>query len=379
MKFRRNAPVAIVLAIAIVIAVLTFLSIRLFAGMTDAVEANQFRVMRGIVEASLNDSANKALARAELIADLPSVKKLFAAGDRDGLLAELKTVYANQRARYMASQAQFHVPPAKSFLRLNDPKKFGDDLTAFRPMVVAAIRKKAPMKGMTVARSGPGIFGIIPVNDETGKFIGTFEIGIDVGPVLSNLKAAYGFDLAFFIEERILRQYAKGVKPERLGEQNRVGKYIRFETTNSQMMKILANADDLAVVNEPTTYVRVVNGRTRGVVLIPVNNTAGTQLGVIAVSQDFSASRAAASRTLIAQIVLALGAVLILAGFVVVVLRGFLLRPLQVLTDRFDALHTGEPLQEIPGASRFPEELQPFVQVFEKIRARRRRETGAER
>ena len=47
------------------------------------------------------------------------------------------------------------------------------------------------------------------------------------------------------------------------------------------------------------------------------------------------------------------------------------IRPLQVLTERFDAIHAGEPLEEIPGGAQFPEELQPFVGVIEKIRRRR--------
>ena len=95
--------------------------------------------------------------------------------------------------------------------------------------------------------------GAGPVSDLTGKVIGTFEIGIDIGPMLAGLKAAYGFDLAFFVEERILRQYANGVDPERLGEQNRVGRYIRFESTNTDLMAALANPDDLSVVSEPVT------------------------------------------------------------------------------------------------------------------------------
>lgn len=372
MTFRRNAPVTIVIAITVVIAATTFLTSRLFAGMTDSVEADRFRTMQAIAETALRDAENRALGRAELIADLPAVRRLFAAGDRNGLLAELGTAFADQKARHGVDQAQFHTAPAASFLRLHDPQKFGDDLSVTRPMVVAANREKQPLKGIAIARNGPAIFGIALMNDPGGKHVGSFEIGMSLAPILANIKSVYGIDLAFYVLEQPLRQYAAGVDPERLGEHIRVGRYIRFETTNTELMASLAGPDDVAVVNEPVTYVREVNGLTHGVVIIPINNAVGTTLGLMAVSSDFSSSRAAVNVTLIWQAVLGLVAILLLSAIVIVVIRGFLLRPLQILTDRFDAVHTGAPLDDVPGAARFPRELEPFVDLYEKIRSRRK-------
>lgn len=372
MTFRRSAPTAIVVALFVVIAAATFLTSRLFADMTNSVEADRFKTMQAIAENALRDAENRALGRAELIADMPSVQRLFAAGDRDGLLAELKKAFADQKARHGVDQAQFHTLPAKSFLRLHDPKSFDDDLSKSRPMIVSANREKQPLKGIAIARNGPAIFGIAMMTDAEGKHTGSFEIGMSLAPVLANIKSVYGMDLAFFVLEQPLRQFAKGVNKERLGEQNRVGRYIRFETTNTELMSALAGPDDVAVVNEPVTYVREVNGLAHGVVLIPVNNAVGTTLGLMAISSDFSSSRAAVSVTLIYQAVVGLLAFLVLSGIVIIVIKGFLLRPLEVLTDRFDAVHTGAPLDDITGADHFPRELEPFVDLYEKIRARRR-------
>lgn len=372
MTFRRSAPVTIVIAIAVVIAAATFLSSRLFAGMTDSVEAERLKMMQSIAETALRDAENRALGRAELIAAMPSVRRLFAAGDRAGLLAELSAAFAEQKARHGVDQAQFHLAPATSFLRLHDPEKFGDDLAVTRPMIVAANRERQPLKGIAIARNGPAIFGVALMNDPAGKHIGTFEIGMSLAPLLANIKSVYGMDLAFFVLEQPLRQFAPGVDPERLGEQNRVGRYIRFETTNTELMATLAGADDVAVVNEPISYVREVNGLPHGVVVLPINNAVGTTLGLMAISSDFSASRAAVSVTLIWQAVLGLMAILLLSAVVIIVIRGFLLRPLEVLTERFDAVHTGDPLEDIVGVDHFPRELEPYVSLYEKIRARRK-------
>ncbi len=371
MRFRRSAPIAIIVAIVLVVAGAATISNRLFSGMTDAVEADQFRTMGAIVETAIREAENKALARAELLADLPTVQRLLGVGDRAGLEAELSRMFANQKARHGVDQVQFHTPPATSFLRLHDPATFGDDLTAFRPLVVAVNRERVPMKGAAVARSGPAIFGVSPVFDAAGKHIGSVELGIDYGPLMAALKTAYGIDLGLFIEEPVLKQYAQGVDPERMGEENRVGRFIRFEATNAQLIAQLAGAQDIAVVNEPVRYVREAQGLVRGVLLLPVNSASGTPLGVIAATMDFSASRAAVNRSLIWQVVITLVAILTLAGFVIVVLRGFLLRPLQVLGERFDAVSAGEPLTPIEGAETFPSEMQPFVALYDKVRARR--------
>lgn len=371
MTFRRSAPVALILAVVVIVTAAAVITSRLFAGMTDAVEADQFRTMQAIVETAIRDAENKALARAELIADLPVVKTLFAEGNRTELNAQLSKMFEDQKARHGVDQAQFHTANAVSFLRLHDPATFGDDLTRFRPLVVAANRDQVPMKGSAVARSGPAIFGVAPVFDPAGKHIGTFEIGIAYGSILSSLKTAYGIDLALFIDESLLKEFAAGVDPERMGEQNRVGKYIRFEATNAQMMAELARSDDLAVVNEPVRYVRDAQGLARGVVLLPITSASGTPLGVIASSQDFSASRAAVNRSLVWQAVVTLIAIILLAGFTIIVLRGFLLRPLAVLGERFEAIGTGTPLTPITGAEKFPAEMQPLLQLYDRIRNRR--------
>ncbi|CAN7173395.1 hypothetical protein LJR030_000270 [Rhizobium sp. LjRoot30] len=371
MKFRRDAPIILSIAIAIVIAVAAAISSQLFAGMTAAVEEKQFELMGNIVQTAIGDAENKALARAELIGDLPAVQRLLTANDRAGLQAELGKMFENQKARHGVDQAQFHQPPALSFLRLHDPATFGDDLTASRPLVVAVNRDREPRKGPSVARNGPAIFGVAPVTDSNGKPWGTFEVGISFGPLLAGLKNAYGFDLALFIDEGVLRQFAKGVSPERLGDQNRVGKFMRFEATNAALMSELATASDLAVVSEPTPYTRLAQGMTRGVLLIPLNNSSGTQIGVIAVSSDFSASRASVGRSLVWQTVIAAISIVLLIGVVIVVLRGFLMRPLQVLGDCFEAVSSNELLPPLEGAERFPKELQVFAAMYERIRLRR--------
>src|SRR5690242_2219602 len=174
MKFRRSAPLALISVTALVVVTASIVSSLLFTNMISTVEEKQFSLMHSIVAFSLKGAEDRALARAAMIADLPRTRALFAAQDRAGLVAEYSKMFAEQKDKYGVDQAQFHSVPATSFLRLNDPQNFGDDLSKFRPMVVAVNRDQIARKGFAIARSGPAIFGVVPVFDPQDKHIGSF-------------------------------------------------------------------------------------------------------------------------------------------------------------------------------------------------------------
>lgn len=366
MRFGRRAPLALVVAAALTVGGMTWLTYRLSAGTTEAVEAGQFELMQAIVENALSGAEGKALARAELIAALPTAQRLVGAQDRLGLLAEFGAMFAIQKEKYGVDQAQFHVPPATSLLRLQAPDKFGDDLSKFRPMVVKVNRDHAPAKGFAIARTGPAIFGVAPVSDAAGAHVGSFEFGLDFGALLDGLKASFGLEFALFIEEKPLRDFATGVDPARLSDQNRVGRFIRWHSTNADLLAGLATDADISVVNEPARYVRAAAGATYGVLLVPLKNASGDSLGVVAVARDFSPSRAAAGQSLVWQIAYALFAITALAVVAVAVVRGMVLRPLSVLEAR---LAEGKPLSE--PSDGFPDEIEKLAARIEALKAER--------
>ncbi len=201
MTFRRSAPAVLIGSVAVVTVVMAVLSNRMFSGMAHSVESDQLDLMRSIIEFNLRGAENRALAGAEMLATLPTIRDTFAKRDRPRLLEECKEMFRALKERHGVDQAQFHVPPSTSFLRLQAPDRHGDDLSKGRPMVVEVNRTQVPAKGLAIARTGPAIFGVVPVRDAEGKHIGSVELGLEFGPVLDNLKSAYGLELALFVEE----------------------------------------------------------------------------------------------------------------------------------------------------------------------------------
>jgi hypothetical protein len=118
---------------------------------------------------------------------------------------------------------------------------------------------------------------------------------------------------------------------------------------------------------EPKRYVRDALGLPYGVLLVPVRDGAGDPLGVIMAASDFSGSRAASGRALVWQVCMAIFAIVILAGIAIVVIRGFLLRPLEVLDKRAAALAAGERTVALDPAERFCAEIDRLAEHIERI------------
>lgn len=373
MKFQRSAPRVLIFSVVVVVIGMAVLSNRLFSGLTSAIEQDQFELIRALWSYNLTAAQNRALERAEMVAAMPEVREAFAAGARDRLLAECADMFKRQQERYGVDQAQFHFPPAVSFLRLHAPEQHGDHQDQFRPMVVAVNRDLFSRKESAISGTGPAIFGVTPITDAAGRHIGSFELGMSFGPLLHGLKAAYRLEMALFIEEQALRQlmFAEGLDPDVLTEQNRRGKYIKFHSTNWTLMKELVSEGDLSGPAE-VQYIRSAQEVPYGVVLLTLYNNAGNPIGKVAMARDFSSSRAAAGRSLVWQGLLALSGIVILAGVILIVVRGLLLRPLEMLSQHFVELAEGRRDQPIPETETLCDEMQALAKAHEQLRTKPR-------
>jgi len=188
------------------------------------------------------------------------------------------------------------------------------------------------------------------------------------------LKAAYRLEMALFAEEQPLRQlmFAEGLDPDVLTEQNRRGKYTKVQSTNWALMKELVSEGDLSGPAE-AQYVRSAQDVPYGVVLLTLYNHVGNPIGKIAMARDFSSSRAAAGRSLIWQGLLALTSIVLLTGVILIVVRGLLLRPLEMLTQKFVKLAEGRRDQPIAEVDTLCDEMQALARAHEQLRTKHQR------
>ncbi|UTC63129.1 HAMP domain-containing protein [Treponema sp. OMZ 787] len=106
-----------------------------------------------------------------------SVLEAFEKRDREALLKIMDPIYKKLKEKYNAKQLHFHTPESVSFLRLQKPEKFGDDISSFRKTVVQANAEKKIISGLETGVSDLGFRVIFPLANEAGKHLGTVEYG----------------------------------------------------------------------------------------------------------------------------------------------------------------------------------------------------------
>jgi len=370
MRFRRSAPRSLIAVITLVTLALTGVAMLLTTRLLERSHEGDYELMRHIFDAKLKSLQDEAVETAEIVVNMPSVRQAFLARDRQKLIAECRQMYLVQKEKYGLDRSEFHEASGVNFLRLHQPDKFGDDDTNNRPMLVEAHRNKSIRLGIEVGAFGPSVSAIVPMLDDAGKFSGSFEMALDFEPVLDELKTAFEFDGAVFIDERLLREVATSLPGDAMSSRNRVGPYIRLHTSHEDLLAALVSDRDVDVA-EPRNYERVAAGTQWGVQLIPLYDHAHKRIGVVSLVHNFGDDESTANRTFIWQALAALFAIVAMAGAILIVIRGWLVAPLAALNERMSALVQGTETLPADPVDSYCDELQPLAKNYEELRTRR--------
>ena len=184
MNFRITIGVrfAAVLAASVVagIAATTSSNIWLASRMTTQAAHHELQVLDEFFAAQIRNDAQRALSMADELALNTTIQNALAARDRETLSRMLVPGFAELKQRHGVVQLQFHVAPATSFLRVQSPQKFGDDLSSFRFTVVEVNKSHKPVFGLEYGVDGLGVRGVVPVFHGSDQ-VGSVEVGLSFG------------------------------------------------------------------------------------------------------------------------------------------------------------------------------------------------------
>ena len=329
-----------------------------------------YELIQRVFEAKMESLKDEAVETAELVVSMPTIRKAFLDRDRAKLASECRPMFTVEKEKYGLDRSEFHEASGTSFLRLQQPDKFGDDESANRPMLTDAHRNKAIRQGIEVGMFGPSVAAIVPIVDDAGKLSGSFEMALDFEPVLDELKTAFKFEGAVFVDERLLRQVATALPPEVMSGRNRVGPYVRLHTTHDDLLESLVSDKDVDTP-EARSYERSADGTTWGVQLIPLFDHSHKRIGTVSLVHDFGDDVTAARRAIVWQALATLFGVVAMAGAIVIVIRGRLLAPLAALNERIAALVHGTEAPEPDPIGSYCDELKTLAVNYEELRSRR--------
>ena len=118
MTVTRKILIPTIALFMLVLALLIGLIIAYATNSLETQESSNLDLLRQTFNNSTEAQKQLALSLATQLAENPEVQAAFAAGDRQRLIDLTYPAYQILADQYGVSQAQFHLPPAVSFLRL---------------------------------------------------------------------------------------------------------------------------------------------------------------------------------------------------------------------------------------------------------------------
>jgi methyl-accepting chemotaxis protein len=291
-------------------------------------ENHRLDTLYATMERLITQQSQQAVIVAKTISLMPEVQRAFAAQDRAALSAMLADVYEMLHDEAGVVQAQFHLPPATSFLRLHQPDKYGDDLSGFRFTVLKVNQDRTTAAGLEKGKGDWGIRGVVPMMN-AGQHVGSFEIGTSLGQALiDSFKAEYGAEISivFYTPESKVEAFQEQARP--------VTAYATFVSTLPDPLEISDADRDAARTGNQLVYRHTqLAGIQYATVIGPIADYSGDVVGVIEISfpRTETLAQIALSRLLSLVIGAALFLLMVLVVWYVVAQR--VIKPIRRVTE----------------------------------------------
>ena len=280
--------------------VLYFVAISIVNNM---VANNLDRIARSkIADISISEKriANKMLGYAALFSRAKAVQNAYATayqGDlsnaddpqmekaRQQLRGYFESIEKGYSATYPGSnlRVHFHIPPARSLLRLwKKGQNKSDDLSTFRN-TVATISSAGhqPITGIEIGRGGFAIRGIAPVIADNGKFLGSVESLSSYDPLVKFSVSNDKEYIAVYMNKTFLPIATRLQDPAKnpvIGNQ-----FVFISSTNKKVTDPIITTDMLAEGQVGIKSTRIGDFFTTA---SPIRDFSGKQIGIIVYSYD---------------------------------------------------------------------------------------------
>ncbi|MBF0502047.1 MAG: hypothetical protein HQM09_18045 [Candidatus Riflebacteria bacterium] len=286
----------------------------------------ELQIASTLIQNDLIEQANKALARATMVARMPIVINSMREQNRKPIVDALVPMFLLLREKYGVREGQFHVPPATSFLRIYDVEAgHGEDLSSFREMVLMANKELKPFSGVEIGRRGLSIRGIDVIRDDNGHY-GSIEIGMDFSSILNNVKKNLGFEAGVFVDDQKMTSVAT-LLPKAEAERV-IGGFCNTEATDWNFIRTVVTPDFLRQVNDVTARSQSIGGVDYGFVAIPLLDFKGTPIGSVVAARNFMEFANALNGALVKAIFLAFLQGLLLIFVILVLINSYFVLPL---------------------------------------------------
>ncbi len=319
----------LLLSLGVLIAVMVLIPVLLVYRNTisTTIEQAQTDLQENVIQIKdklIVDTTDQLSLLAKTVADIPSVKKDLFEQNREDLLNITLPMYKDLKSIIDLNVFHFHLAPATSFLRLQKPKKFGDDLSGFRHTVVSVNRDRKEASGIEVGKAGLSIRAVVPVSYQ-GKHAGSVEFGAP-------------------INDKLLQLVKKTVKSE-----------ILVVVPSGNEFKYQAKTDNQTLPQQDFSFLKEVmqgketriisvskNNRELMTAYMPLQDYSGKTVGILAIPKDITDDLSAAKKSAFSIVLAGLLALCVVLTLVFFIFQRLIDRPLKAMNSRLERASRGD-------------------------------------
>lgn len=155
-----------------------------------------------LIMQEVNKISQENMRIAICIAYSSDIIQAMVTGNKLGLLKNIQPINESlNKFSKIPLKIHFHTTESRSFLRVWNPEKSGDDLSGFRKTVVEVQANGQPVKGIEAGRGGLVVRGLVPIfsgNKLAGSvevFCGLNEVAKELAEQNNEINAIYGLEL----------------------------------------------------------------------------------------------------------------------------------------------------------------------------------------
>lgn len=288
------------------------------------------QVRKTIVE----EKAEQLRLLAYTVAGMPSVQDYLKFQDRDSMEEFALPLFEQLKKITALNVFHFHLPPATSFLRLQKPEKFGDDLSSFRKTVVAVNQTQKEAIGIEAGVAGISIRAVIPVLYLNKKHIGSVEFGAPLNDeALASIKENLGNDISVIVPDGSKFKYQ--AKTHNLSIPEKAHPFLKKVFDSKEIFVKRVSKNDREFL---TAY-------------MPLKDYSGNSVGILAIPQDIGATLSEAKRKALISVALGLITLIVIQILVYFLFIRLVDRPIRKFTVLLESASRGDLTQSVDMSS----------------------------
>jgi methyl-accepting chemotaxis protein len=330
-KVKSKLLVILGVLVTLLVAIPTYLSYHSTLQNTEAQLQNDLEATISQVYQRITvERAEQLRLLAYTVAGMPSIQDFVQYKDRDSLLEVGAPLYEGLQKITSLNVFHFHHPPATSFLRLQKPEKFGDDLSGFRKTVLQVNESQNDAIGIEAGVAGISVRAVVPVKYLNRKHAGSVEFGAPLDDeLLLQVKNSIGNDISLIIPDGNGFKYQ--AKTHNLNIPENKYAFLQEVMKSDKVITKRVNKDGKKLI---TSY-------------MPITDYSGSGVGILAIPKDISKTLQAANKRALTSVIIGIIALVIIQVLVYIIFTRLVDKPIKSFTRLLESASRGNLSEDV--------------------------------